>query len=257
MAIPFPGHLRAVDLQHYSAIRRLLQLYDAFEPFRADASAARASSEQAQQFDLQASGAQRSREIVGAFARRWNLDRIPELAESDCRRVRRGLERAGDRVGQTTVGLFTNIGFSAFEPEDPLVEWDGRSWVWRLGSGEPLAECRERIVRDLDVANQRALPAAVRDQLTALPEKARAAGWILVDRRHSLDRHLGWLFLRLCPHPDQPWSPARIVKDEQEQYGVQLNERAVRSATDELAESLRIELPRLRPGRPRRARGAN
>lgn len=254
VATPFPGHLRAVDLPHYSATRRLLQLYDAYEPFRVDASVARGMCEQA---ELNTNGSRRSREIVRAFARRWNLDRISELGESDLRRLRRGIQRVGDRVGQTTIGVFTNITFSGWEPEDPLVEWDGRSWAWRLGSGESLAECRERIVRDLDLANQRALPTPVRDQLAALPGQARAAGWILADRRHGLDRHLGWLFLRLCPQPEQPWSPARIARDEHEKYGVQLGERVVRRATDELAESLRIGLPRLASGRPRRARGGN
>ena len=256
MPVPFPGHLRAATHQRYVALWALLQHYDEFDAFVTDAHAAR------QEYERRLANAPgpptmahwEARAVVRALARRWNLDRINEIREFDYFTLALNVQRVGDSVGRTVLRPFTFFGTGGMEPENPEVRLGDRRWEWHLGRFETLADFRDRIVRDLDLANARSLPNDIQEQLRALPQLAKKEGWKLEDARHGGVWHVQWLFLRLCPQPDQPWSARQIVQEESAALGVHLDERTVRRAINDLATLLKIDLPPLRSGRPRKPR---
>ncbi len=95
------------------------------------------------------------------------------------------------------------------------------------------------------------LPADVYRELLALPEQAERLGWAVIHPRPRLERHVRWLFLRLCPHDaGRPWGYARIARAEEVS-----EPRTVQCPVAALAELVGIDLPDLPPGRPAKVPG--
>ncbi|MGB2695642.1 MAG: hypothetical protein WBD55_10720 [Dehalococcoidia bacterium] len=70
--------------------------------------------------------------------------------------------------------------------------------------------------------------------------------WVKVDTRPELDKHLLWLYERICPQDNgQPWGWRKIARE------ASASHLTVRNAVLPLAKTLCIELPALRGGRPR------
>ena len=121
---------------------------------------------------------------------------------------------------------------------DVSVEWNGRSWSWLLAGQQSLGSLRHLIVGHLGVAQPDQLPTEVRRQLRELPDKAERAGWELTDTSYELERHVKWLFLRLCPQPKEPRSVKEVLElDDYE------DERTLRRTVTKLATLLQIEMP--------------
>jgi hypothetical protein len=192
-----------------------------------------------------------TREAVRLLAERWNLDRVPQVAEFDFEILRYAVDQVDRRFGSFVATPFRPLGpgLGGAVPENPDVSWNGRRWEWSLTSAESLGEFRDRIAQDLDLVPND-LPAELFDQLRACPDKAHDLGWKLRDLPHGLQAHVHWLFLRLCPQPDQPLGVAAIASRETPPP----DQRTVRRAVTELARSMRITLPPLRVGRPRNPR---
>ena len=131
---------------------------------------------------------------------------------------------------------FTTMSFVA--RDDVSVEWNGRSWAWLLAGQQSLGSLRGLIMEHLRVSQPDELPAEVRRQLLALPDKARRAGWELTDTSYGLDRHVKWLFLRLCPQSKEPLSVKEVL--ELDSYE---DERTLRRTVTKLARLLQIEMP--------------
>jgi hypothetical protein len=249
----FPGHLRAETPLAQTALHLLLKHYDAYQPFVDDcARVKQVIGEEQKLTSLQSFEDRiRAREALSALAQRWNLDRVPHFREHNHWHLQRALDQVGRRFGKIIGRPFSPISTfqGIWEPEDPMVAFEGRRWGWRLGSCEALGELRDRIAEDLDVVPSN-LPSEVVEQLRSLPDQARHLKWKLTDLPHNLPTHVRWLFLRLCPQPDRPLGIAKIAGLEDPM----VDERTVRRAVKQLAEAMRIQLPPLRVGRPRRDR---
>lgn len=73
--------------------------------------------------------------------------------------------------------------------------------------------------------------------------------FLVIDTEPALDRHIHWLYLRICPQPDigRPWGADMIAKREDP------SRRTVRDAIRSLARELGLTLLPLPPGKPRRS----
>ena len=193
----------------------------------------------------------RETDAISALAKRWNLDRIPHLREHNYWHLKRAIAQVGRRFGNIIGKPFSPFSFSGaiWEPECPVVAFQERRWAWNLGAYETLAELRDRIADDLDVVPSNLPPEAIQ-QLWSLPDQAQRLRWKLTDLPHRLPTHVRWLFLRLCPQPDRPLSISQIADRETEI----VDERTIRRAVADLAAAMGLQLPPLRPGRPRRKR---
>ena len=201
----FPGHLRAASITRAPALALLLHHYDMYEPVKASAR------------DVQGAitglpptlrGWHRVAEVrrrVESFARRWNLDRIPDLQEASYARIRTALKQLDRPMGASTRTLFEPYSSVQYEPESPRIVAGGHAWTWHLARGETLAQFRQRIMEDLQVSKPSGLAPDVIAGLAAMPDRSRDAGWTLEDTRHGVEQHAAWLFLRLCPQPGPKW----------------------------------------------------
>ncbi len=251
----FPGHLRTEQSIADNAFIMLLRQYSAYEPFVADCRLAKARCEAAESSDDVVERITRTREIVAELGRRWNLDRVPNIREHSFEPLKLAIGRMGEKIGSTVLGVFWPVppGIVRWEPEEPDVSVGDRTWTWRLNVRETLAKLRNRMVDDLGLAGPNDLPAELIAQLRELPEKARGMGYAIGDTRHALPQHVRWLFLRLCPQPDDPLGFKRIAALEP----MDLAESTVRRTVSSLAKQMRIELPPLSAGRPRSRRHGN
>jgi hypothetical protein len=252
----FPGHLRAAEPLREEALHLLLAEYDRYQPFVDDCARLKASGMAAALNDPPIGAIDsylRARAAVETFAKRWNLDRIPETRQFEYHAVRAAVDQVGRKFGHLVGTPFrpASIVIGKWEPDYPSVAYDGQSWSWHLGRVETLADFRNRIAEDLDVVPV-SMPPEITRQLWTLPDEASRLGWSLTDVPHKLAIHVRWLFLRLCPQPDRPLGPGKIAARETEI----VDERTVRRAINHLARTLAISLPPLKVGRPRRSRTA-
>ena len=177
--------------------------------------------------------------LLEETARRWNLHLVPEIIDMNYRYLEEAILQTGKRIGKYEVTPFQGFTTMSFVARDDVaVEWNGRSWSWLLAGQQSLASLRDLIMRDLGVDRAEDLPADVLRQLRALPEKARRAGWELIDTSYELKRHVRWLFLRLCPQPKEPLSVKEVL--ELDSYA---DERTLRRTVSKLAKLLQIEMP--------------
>lgn len=253
----FPGHLRAKGYTPEAAFFLLIHVYDGFEPFVLECYKLRPKLEElSERLHLRVGsqyGFQRERELIAALATQWNLDRIPQIREFNYRRLRIAVLQTGKQYGSYIATPFSGVGTARFVPEQPTVEHQGRVWEWALDSGEALGELVARVAGDLRLRRRQELPEEVQEQLSQLPDAARALNWELGDMLHGLKEHIRWLFLRLCPQPDVPWGYAKIAFEISENKTLpEVDKRMVRRTVMRLADSMKIDLPPLKPGRPRK-----
>ncbi len=154
-----------------------------------------------------------------------------------------------------------------------------RRWIACCGPGAParalrrlstLPQCRGRRARQaatvahdqISVGSAQRTPHTEPSLCRTLesPSHRRVAGERLCrggccDRpdRHGLDEHVRWLFWRLCPQPNHPWSGEQIAGC----VGLPDSGAAVRSKLRRTAALLDVRLPPVRGGRPRGARAAH
>ena len=172
----FPGHLRAEAPIRIEALHELVWHYDRYQPFVDDC--ARFQTSQPVSLLNEPTGSTlnaylATRAAVEAFAKRWNLDRIPEMRWSSYWPVRAAVDQVGRHIGPMIGTPFRPASIMTFswEPEYPSVTYDGRIWSWLLGRFETLAECRDRIARDLDVVPAN-IPSEVTRQLWRSPGRS-------------------------------------------------------------------------------------
>jgi hypothetical protein len=229
------------------AVWTLLRLYDEYEPFLEDCRVVKGTIAGAGDYDRM--------RLTRDLARRWNLERIPQLRESGYRQLSRAIDRLDTQTGTIVCRVFYpfSIVLARFEPENPAVVYEDRRWEWRLGGQESLAGMRQRIMNDLDLRRASQLPPDVLRQLRVLPGEARKLGWEISDQPSELPKHVRWLFLRLCPHPETPWGYSRIAAAEigDDKAALFVDKRMVRRTVISLAKAIGVELPPLSPGRPR------
>ncbi len=235
----FPGHLRSKAAHAGTALCLLLDRYMQHEPFRVDF--------------------MRSKPRDGrALAERWNLDRVGVLKDRNYFRIELALslpEALRLPVYSTAsyampAGFRDNGATPIAQYVSPLLQHfnrksgEGFDWGWNLEYDECLADFRQRIMNDLGICDVRTLPSTIREQLWALPDEARRHGWELIDRRSAQCRQAGWLFQRLAPSPK---GFRRIAEYDPSLPDVATVSRSVRL----LVELLRVDLPVLKPGRPK------
>ena len=230
---PFPGHLRGSGVTRIQAAVLLRGEYDNYRPFvnycRRVSGLLRASL----------SDFAKKHQLLEETAQRWNLHLIPDVIDMNYRYLEEAILQTGKRIGKYEVTPFQGFTTMSFVARnDVAVEWNGRSWAWLLAGQQSLASLQDLIMRDLGVSQPNQLPAEVLRQLRALPEKARRAGWELNDTSHELERHVRWLFLRLCPQPKEPLSVKEVL--ELDNYA---DERTLRRTVAKLAKLLQIEMP--------------
>ena len=210
-APPFPGHLRGSGVTAIQAAALLRREYDNYDPFvdycRRVSGLLRASL----------SDFAKKHQLLEETARRWNLHLIPDVIDMNYCHLEQAILQTGKRIRKykvTPCQGFTDYvevtpfqGFTtmSFVPgNDVSVEWNGRSWAWLLAGQQSLGSLRGLIMEHLRVSQPDELPAEVLRQLLALPDKARLAGCEVTDTSYELERHVRWLFLRLCPQPQEP-----------------------------------------------------
>lgn len=95
----------------------------------------------------------------------------------------------------------------------------------------------------LDVVRQKA-----ESQMKSVKEILVGAGMELLPKKSSLDAHVRWLYLHICPQPDwgRPYGWREIAT--REHYNIGVITRPVKA----LARDLNISLPKLPAGRPRK-----
>ena len=203
----FPGHLRGRGYQRHAALFQLLELYNRYPPFLAHCAAVQRELGPHPDYGT-------ARSAARLVAVRWDLNRIPLVWEMEYQSLRDGLRDMGRRGSAEfePMGPFTSLQSAQAAPEDPTVEFAGHRWPWHLGRAESLAEVREQIRGDLGLPPRARLPAALLEELRALPARAEALGWRLADTRSTLTQQIQWLFWRLCPQPDLSYSWEAIAE---------------------------------------------
>ncbi len=230
---PFPGHLRGSGVTAIQAAALLRREYDNYDPF------VNYCRNVSGQLRASLSDFAKKHQLLEETARRWNLHLIPDVIDMNYWHLEEAILQTGKRVGKYEVkpfNFFTNMYF--VPGDDVSVEWNGRSWCWLLAGQQSLGSLRYLIMRDLGVSHPNQLPAEVRRQLLALPDKARLAGCEVTDTSYELERHVRWLFLRLCPQPQEPLSVREVL--ELDSYA---DERTLRRTVADLAKLLQIEMP--------------
>ena len=254
---PFPGHLRGSGVTRIQAFGLLLREYDNYDPFvrycRRVSGLLRASL----------SDFAKKHQLLAETARRWNLHLVPDVIDMNYWHLEQAILQTGKRIRKykvppcqgfaeyvevppcqgfteyVEVTPFQGFTTMSFIPRDDVsVDWNGRSWSWLLAGQQSLGSLRGLIMEHLRVSQPDELPAEVRRQLLALPDKARRAGWELSDTSYELERHVKWLFLRLCPQPKEPLSVKEVL--ELDNYE---DERTLRRTVADLAKRLQIEMP--------------
>ena len=190
-------------------------------------------------------------QLLEETAQRWNLHLIPDVIDMNYWHLEQAILQTGKRIRKykvppcqgfaeyVEVKPFQGFTTMSFIPRDDVsVDWNGRSWSWLLAGQQSLGSLRGLIMEHLRVSQPDELPAEVRRQLLALPDKARRAGWELSDTSYELERHVRWLFLRLCPQPKEPRSVKEVL--ELDNYE---DERTLRRTVADLAKRLQIEMP--------------
>ena len=249
----FPGHLRGSEPLIEPGLFLLLDEYNDYQPFAQDCLRSKEALRRIQEASgpFSSEGIVRSHKLIEALAQRWNLDRVPQVRDLGYTGLTEAVKRTGERVGRQTCGPFKPLSISlvGFVRDEPQVVFGERQWTWSLSGYGSLGQLRRRIMRDLYIARPADLPAEIAAQLSALPAAAERLGWELGDMASGLLKHVGWLFLRLCPQPDRPLGYARIA-DYEDQQGRIGDERVIRRAVTQLAGRMGIELPKLRTGAP-------
>ena len=238
---PFPGHLRGSGVTAIQAFGLLLREYDNYRPFvnycRRVSGLLRASL----------SDLAKKHQLLEVIAQRWNLHLIPDVIDMNYWQLEQAILQTGKRVGKYEVKPFQGFTSMYFIPHDDVsVDWNERSWAWLLAGQQSLGSRRDLIMRDLGVSHPKQLPAEVHRQLLELPDKAERAGWELSDTSYELERHVRWLFLRLCPQPKEPLSVKEVL--ELDNYE---DERTLRRTVTKLARLLQIEMPAYNRARAR------
>ena len=250
----FPGHLRAIGGLRVAGMALLLTHYDGYEPFLNAAADAHSKRQQLLTINSPSDRRNALRTLNHGFAARWNLHRIAALHEHDYRAVDTAIAQTGTVIkgekGRRWIGrpfYPASLGGAIAPPEDPTVEFAGRRWPWHLGRAESLAEVREQIRGDLGLPPRARLPAALLEELRALPARAEALGWRLADTRSTLTQQIQWLFWRLCPQPDLPYRWEAITEAHDARRPVAASDASTVARTvRRLARHLQIELPRVR-----------
>ena len=176
-------------------------------------------------------------QLLEETARRWNLHLVPEIIDMNYWHLEQAILQTGKRIGEYELKPFN--GFTTMYFAATTSQSKGRAKL-------ALAACRPAISRLATRLNharpgrQPAQPAPrlVLRQLRALPEKARRAGWEFNDTPHELERHVRWLFLRLCPQPKEPLSVKEVLEGD-----AYADERTLRRTVAKLAKLLQIEMP--------------
>ena len=176
--------------------------------------------------------------LLEVIARRWNLHLIPDVIDMNYWHLEQAILQTGKRMGEYELKPFNGFTTMSLAGNDVSVQWNGRSWSWLLAGQQSLGSLRGLIMEHLGVARPDELPAEVIRQLLALPKKARRAGWELTDTSYELERHVKWLFLRLCPQPKEPLTVREVL--ELDRYA---DERTLRRTVADLARRLQIEMP--------------
>ncbi len=258
----FPGHLRAVGGLRVAGLALLLARYDGYQPFLSAAADAHAKQQQLLTIRSPSDRRNALRTLNHRFAARWNLHHIAVLRENDYAAVDTAIAQTGTvfkdkkkrwrRVGRPFYP--SSVVLAIAPPPEPVMVIAGVRYRWRLSAGESLGRWRARIAAGRGVRRGSDLPARLQRELRAAPRRAtRAAGWLLTDDRHGLDEHVRWLFWRLCPQPNHPWSGEQIAGC----VGLPDSGAAVRSKLRRTAALLDVRLPPVRGGRPRGARAAH
>ena len=177
-------------------------------------------------------------QLLEETARRWNLHLVPEIIDMNYWHLEQAILQTGKRIGEYELKPFNGFTTMYFAGNDVSVQGNGQSWPWLLAGQQSLASLRDLIMRDLGVSQPNQLPADVLRQLRALPEKARRAGWEFNDTSYELERHVRWLFLRLCPQPKEPLSLKEVLEGD-----AYADERTLRRTVAKLAKLLQIEMP--------------
>ena len=184
------------------------------------------------------------RQVIEGLAKRWNLDRIPEVQDFHYAYFKDGVARIGDPMGTQILRPFTFFGGGRFVPWEFKVSFAGRYWTWAPTSTRSFKDFRDGIMRDLGISRPRSLPPELRERFRELAKEASNARRFLSYNSRARDLHVCWLFLRLCPQPDRPLTIFEIAKRKWE------NERNVYRRVNVVAKVLGIDLPPGRRGRP-------
>ena len=190
----FPGGLRGKSGIQTEARVRLLGHYDAYEPFLQSCSDARLELESpltspAKQQVLETLGPAAAeklgerllircveREIIESLAKRWNLDRIPEVQDSLHENFKDGVAHIGDPMGAGVRRPFTFFGGMNLVPWEFTVSFDGRYWIWSVTSTRSFKDFRCGVMRDLGVKRLRSLPPELRERFRELARRRQMLG---------------------------------------------------------------------------------
>lgn len=121
-----------------------------------------------------------------------------------------------------------------------------RSYSWVVGADEIVVKLRVEEHDEWRDVKKNVLTEARRQWEVIQRDWESRVGWERVDTKPELERHLRWLYLRICPRPERgrPLSWHAIAS--REGVGVTTITKVVK----QLAQEMVLDLPKVPPGRP-------